>query len=112
MLAGADFGLTKASFLQVIDLLGVPATWTKADGSLSADVVVGFKTAGKEDVAAVNAFGWGVVIMTGAVRDFPQAPEQFDRIEIKGLFYTINAAHPVHLNGEQIGYKILAKGAT
>ena len=111
MLSSADKQKMRGGFEQVVGLLGVPATWRQVkapNGSHAA--TVGFRTAGKDDQEVVQAYGIDTVIITCLSKDFPTAPVKFDEFEIMTETYVANAVHPIHLNAELIGYKVLARG--
>lgn len=110
-LGAVDFNRVRGSFEQVIGLLGVPAAWSEAIApNATANLVIGFRTAGREDTEVINAYGPHSVIMTFAAKDMPQAPVKFDSVEIRGTRYTLDAVHPIHLNGSLIGWKAFSRG--
>ena len=106
-----NFNAIKASFNTTINMLGVPAVWSQAKApEATANITVGFKTAGKDDEEIVNAYGMGAKIITLIDGTTSPAPLKFDRIEIDNEVYTLGAVMPIHLNGTVIGHKAIARG--
>ena len=97
-------------FNQTIAALGTTVEWTSADGLLNEIMVVGFRAAGKDDIAVVNAFGTEVRIITLAVSASMNRPAQFDVFMVHGAAYVVQAAHEVWLNDALIGFRCFCKG--
>ena len=112
MLNQATYNKVRGGFEQAIGLLGVPADWAEAvPPNASATVVIGFRTANREDTEVVNAYGPHAVVMTFAAKDMPKAPVKFDSVVVKGTRYTLDAVHNIHINGDLVGYKAYSRGA-
>ena len=110
-LLAADFNKVRGGFEQVVGTLGVPVVWTQAIApNATKTVTVGFKTAGKDDAAIVNAYGQSAVIMTFLAKDMTQAPVKFDEVALNGNRYTLDAVHEIHLNGILVGWKGMSRG--
>ena len=100
-----------SSMYAVIDELGVPITWNQAKPpKQTASFKVGFKHAGKQDIGVVNDYGIAAVIITAKASDFPVAPQKFDDIVLNGETYTLEAVHPIHINGTLALYKCYSRG--
>lgn len=110
MLEQSLFDDVKGSFELAINTLGVPASWSTADGSNTGTPIIGFRTAGLNDTEVINAYGIGAKIVTMKFADFPVAPKKFDKIIVGLEHYTLDAVNPVHLNGVVIGYKGYIRG--
>jgi hypothetical protein len=110
MLSVEERDKIQAATEAVVDMLGVPATWTqtKAPNATEA-VVVGFKTASYKDEELINAFGIGAKVFTVKVSDIAII-EKFDRFKVLAETYTIDEVMPVHLNGVHIFHKCFVKG--
>lgn len=112
MLTEAAISGIRTQFDHTVAALGVPATWSRAKApSPTKAVTVGFKTAGVRDTEIVNAYGLNAVVMTMRAIDTAVAPEKFDTFTVHGVRHTADAVHPVHLNGEIIGWKIYVRGS-
>ncbi len=110
MLNAADRAKFIGSQEQLVDLLGVPAVWTQTKApKATKSVVVGFKTASWQDQELINAYGIGAKVFTVKVSDIPVI-EKFDRIEVSGERYTIDAVFPMHVNGVVVFHKCMVKG--
>ena len=94
-----------------IESLGSPATWTQTEPpGATAEMTVGFRYAGREDVEIVNTVGVGAVIITAPASAFPVPPRKFDRFAVGGEVYVVNTAHPVAVGAAVVGYKVVARG--
>lgn len=112
MLDTAFRNVLRGEFENVVDMLGVPGTWTQAKPpNNTLPTTVGFKTAGLDDKEVVNAYGVGAKIITFKAADFATtAPEKFDQLTIAGERYTLDEVMPIHLNGVLIFYKAFVRG--
>jgi len=100
----------------VVDTLGVPATWTQTKTpNASQSIVAGFKSVSWNDQELINAFGIGAKIFTIKVVDIAVV-EKFDSITVNDDIgnpiekYVLDAVMPVHLNGIHIFHKAIVKG--
>lgn len=104
-----------AGFNQVIDLLGVPAVFSRAKvAGVSSNIAhVGFANISSQDEALVNAYGFAAKVITAKVGDIAgAAPEKFDVFHINAERYTIDTVIPIHApgTGALIGWRMIAKG--
>ena len=110
MLSQEDRDKFQAATENVVETLGVPATWIQTkDPQATADVVVGFKTASWRDEELINAYGIGAKVFTVKVKDIPVI-EKFDRFVINNEKYTVDSVMPVHLNGVHLFHKAIIRG--
>lgn len=110
MLPVSTFNDIQGAFDQVINLIGLPATFTQVKPPNStASFNVGFRTAKSDESEIINTYGVGTVIITGSAGDFPVPPQKFDKITIGAENYTVHTALPVHLGNVLIGWKMYAK---
>ena len=102
-------------FNQVIDLLGVPAKFSRAKvPAVSTDIAhVGFASISKNDEALINAYGFSAKVITVKAADITLVPpEKFDVFHVGTERYTADTVMPVHApnTGAVIGYRIICKG--
>ena len=91
------------------DLLSQPASLEQAAPPHAVTPCsVGFKYAGDGDQEIINAYGIGTAILT--FRASEVTPAKFDRVTIDSKVFTLDAVHPLHVNGQLIFYKGIAKG--
>lgn len=110
MLNPLDREKIKSAVEGVVDLLGVPVTWTQTEDPYDTkDVVAGFKSVSWRDEELVNAFGVGAKVFTIKVEDIAVV-KKFDKLVVLGERYTINSVMPVHLNGELVFWKAIVRG--
>jgi hypothetical protein len=104
-----------AAFNQSIDVLGLPATFSRAKvAGVTVNIPrVGFANVSKEDEALVNAYGFSAKVITVKAADIG-APivEKFDVFHVGTERYTVDTVIPIHAPGNAvpIGYKTLCKG--
>jgi hypothetical protein len=112
MLGGALLSTVKSQYERTIDMLGVAATWTKANTPAStAAITIGSRIASDKDDAILNAYGIGALIFTLKATDFPvNPPTKFDTLKIGGEVYVIDHVSPVHMNGQVFGYRCYSRG--
>lgn len=112
MLSSAVSSSIRSQFETAVDMLGVPATWSRAKAPTPTQLLtVGFRTAGVKDAEIVNAYGINATIITVRATGVATAPEKFDSFTIQGIRYTADAVHPIHLAGAVIGWKVYCQGA-
>jgi len=79
---------------RVINALATPATYFK-QGAVGRPVRVASRRVAPTDTEIINAYGIGARIVTianDAIK--PDTPAQFDRLELLGELYTIDAVAP------------------
>lgn len=104
------YAKVKGAYDFAIDFLGVYTTYTNASGTQTRTAIVGFRNLGRDDTELVNAYGPGVVAITCAREDFPDAPGKFDQFVINGMTYIVQAAHQATLNANVVGWRVYATG--
>lgn len=79
---------------RVVNALATPATYFKA-GTVGRPVRMASKRVSPTDAEIINAYGIGARIVT-ITKDAiaPDTPAQFDRLEILGELFTIDAVAP------------------
>jgi hypothetical protein len=79
---------------KLINAMASPATYFKA-GTVGRPVRVASRRVAPTDTEIINAYGIGARIVTVAADAIkPDAPAQFDRFELLGELYTIDAVAP------------------
>jgi len=95
---------------KVINALATPATYFKA-GTVGRPVRVASRLVNPTDVEIINAYGLGGRIVTIAKSAIdPDAPAQFDRLELLGELYTIDFVTPVFRDDIHVSYKCYCMG--
>lgn len=110
MLPAAQRSKIRGAMEMVCEQLGVPAVWEQTKPpQATVNCTVGFKTIGVRDEELVNAYGVGGKVITIKAVDVPHV-EKFDRLTIMNERYTVDAAAPIHINGELVFWKAFVKG--
>jgi hypothetical protein len=108
-----DFDVVRSSFDMTISMLGVPAQFTRADGTGALAMVVGFASPNRNDINVVNAYGIEAKIVTISAKSSPgptEPPAKFDVLVIGGKRFVAQAVHDVLLNAELVGWKLVVTG--
>jgi hypothetical protein len=109
-LQASDLANFRASMEQIVDSLGVPATWTQAKPpNASVSLKVGVKTISWRDEELVNAYGINARMFTMKSSDV-QTLTKFDEIRIGQEKYVMDAAIPVHIGGQLAFWKGIVRG--
>lgn len=103
------------AFNKVVDLLGVPAVFSRAKvpGVTINIAHVGFAGISREDQALVNAYGFSAKVITVKVADITgDAPDKFDVLHVNAERYTVDTVIPIHApgTGALIGWRLVCKG--
>ena len=99
----------KGSYVTAFDLMAQPGSVEIAKPPHTViPVNVGFRHAGATDTEVVNAYGMNAVIITFKAADI--TPAKFDELTVDGKRFTLDAVHPIHVNGDLLFFKAYAKG--
>lgn len=111
MLTAAAISAFKFQFNSTVAAVGVSAVWSRAKAPTpTKTITVGYKTAGVKDTDVINSYGINAIVLTVRAADVAVAPEKFDSFTINGVRHTADAATPVNLKGEVIGWKVYVRG--
>ena len=106
--------IMQAAFNKTIETLGLPATWTAAQGGATQALPqVGFASLGRNDETLVNSYGVAAKVITiRADQMGTNQPHKFDSITIGTEKHVLAAVHPIHAGVVVIGWKCVSKGSS
>lgn len=111
MLSAAIQATWRSQYAQLIYALGTAALWTQAKApNQTADLVVGFRGLGRDDLELINAYGVEAKAVTVVITDLPVPPQKFDNFHIHGEDFVAQAVHTTYMNGLAVSYRVMVVG--
>ena len=99
----------ESAYINAFDMMAQPGSIEQAAPPHTiTQVSVGFKYAGNNDQEIINAYGIGAAILTFKASQV--TPAKFDEVTIDGKKHVLDAVHPIHINGDLVFYRGIAKG--